>query len=201
VTNSYTYRLRTGLALQQDTGVWTNGFWYDYAKRLTNVTSQAGSFAYTLVGQASRLSKLSLPNGSYITNSHDNVARLTGTWLKNSSHSTLNSHQYTYNPGNQRTQQVFGVGSTYNYTYDAIGQLTVGDINGSVLDIDILVWAGSLWRMARKLRMEYPGAVYHVMNRGDRRSPFSGTTRIGSSSSARWERPAPKPAGRCRPFA
>jgi hypothetical protein len=28
---------------------------------------------------------------------------------------------------NQRTQQVFGVGSTYNYTYDAIGQLTFGD--------------------------------------------------------------------------
>ncbi len=23
--------------------------------------------------------------------------------------------------------------------------------------------------MARKLRVEYPGAVYHVMNRGDRR--------------------------------
>jgi RHS repeat-associated protein len=68
-----------------------------------------------------------LPNGSYITNTYDNVARLTGTWLKNSSHSTLNSHQYTYNPGNQRTQQVFGVGSTYNYTYDAIGQLTFGD--------------------------------------------------------------------------
>ena len=25
--------------------------------------------------------------------------------------------------------------------------------------------------MARKLRVEYPGAVYHVMNRGDRREP------------------------------
>ena len=28
---------------------------------------------------------------------------------------------------------------------------------------------GSLRTMARKLRVEYPGAVYHVMNRGDRR--------------------------------
>jgi putative transposase len=26
-----------------------------------------------------------------------------------------------------------------------------------------------LWLMARKLRVEYPGAIYHVMNRGDRR--------------------------------
>jgi len=25
--------------------------------------------------------------------------------------------------------------------------------------------------MARKLRVEYPGAIYHVLNRGDRREP------------------------------
>jgi hypothetical protein len=25
--------------------------------------------------------------------------------------------------------------------------------------------------MARKLRVQYPGAVYHVLNRGDRREP------------------------------
>src|SRR2546428_4501145 len=25
--------------------------------------------------------------------------------------------------------------------------------------------------MARKLRIQYPGAIYHVMNRGDRRNP------------------------------
>jgi hypothetical protein len=27
----------------------------------------------------------------------------------------------------------------------------------------------SCWRMARKLRIHYPGAIYHVMNQGDRR--------------------------------
>ncbi len=26
--------------------------------------------------------------------------------------------------------------------------------------------------MARKLRVEYPGAIYHVMNRGDPREPI-----------------------------
>ena len=26
--------------------------------------------------------------------------------------------------------------------------------------------------MARKLRLEYPGAIYHLMNRGDRREPI-----------------------------
>jgi putative transposase len=29
-----------------------------------------------------------------------------------------------------------------------------------------------LLRMARKLRVEYPGAIYHVLNRGDRREPI-----------------------------
>lgn len=71
--------------------------------------------------------KLLLPNTSYITNTYDNVARLTGTWLKNSTNGTLNSHAYTYNAGHQRTQQVFSAGSTYDYTYDGIGQLTVAD--------------------------------------------------------------------------
>src|SRR6266571_8320312 len=49
-TVSYTYnnaRLRSGLTLQQPTGSWTNGFLYDAAKRLTNLTSQAGAFAYS----------------------------------------------------------------------------------------------------------------------------------------------------------
>jgi REP element-mobilizing transposase RayT len=32
--------------------------------------------------------------------------------------------------------------------------------------------AESLDRMARKLRLEYPGAIYHVMSRGDRREPI-----------------------------
>ncbi|HAV64485.1 MAG TPA: addiction module toxin RelE, partial [Verrucomicrobiales bacterium] len=26
--------------------------------------------------------------------------------------------------------------------------------------------------MARKLRVEYPGAIYHVLSRGDRREPI-----------------------------
>jgi hypothetical protein len=32
--------------------------------------------------------------------------------------------------------------------------------------------------MARKLRVEYPGAVYHVMNRGDRREDIFRTDRV-----------------------
>src|SRR5213594_4363548 len=31
---------------------------------------------------------------------------------------------------------------------------------------------GKGWGVARKLRVKYPGAIYHVMNRGDRREPI-----------------------------
>src|SRR6058998_3148664 len=31
---------------------------------------------------------------------------------------------------------------------------------------------GKGWGVARKLRVQYPGAIYHVMNRGDRREPI-----------------------------
>src|SRR6266567_9637806 len=48
VTNTYQNRLRTALSLQQPTGAWTNGFIYDAARRLTNVTSPAGAFGYQL---------------------------------------------------------------------------------------------------------------------------------------------------------
>ena len=32
--------------------------------------------------------------------------------------------------------------------------------------------------MARKLRVQFPGAIYHVMNRGDRREPIFKDERI-----------------------
>src|SRR6058998_3160383 len=31
---------------------------------------------------------------------------------------------------------------------------------------------GKGWGVARKLRVQYPGAIYHVLNRGDRREPI-----------------------------
>src|SRR5439155_6584144 len=130
VTNTYNNaRLRSGLVLQQPTGTWTNGFTYDAAHRLTNVTSSAGTFAYSYkVGQASRLPiKLSLPNTSYITNTYDSVARLTGTYLDNSSNTVLDKSEYLYNAGNQRIRHTRTDGSYYTNNYDNIGQLVWAD--------------------------------------------------------------------------
>ena len=135
VTNTYVNRLRTGLSLQQPTGLWTNKFVYDAAGRLTNVVSPAGSHGYMLGGSGAGsplIKKLLLPNTSYITNTYGAVARLTGTFLNNSGNTVLDSSTYGYNAANQRTTFTNAAGTYVGYTYDKIGQLKVADssVNG-----------------------------------------------------------------------
>jgi RHS repeat-associated protein len=126
-TVSYTNnaaRLRQSMTLQQPSGVWTQAYAYDAAKRLTNTVSAAGTFAYSYVAPRSLLpAKILLPITSYITNTYDNVARLTGTYLKNSGNTNLNYHTYGYNQGNQRTNMARTDASSVTYIYDNIGQL------------------------------------------------------------------------------
>jgi len=52
MTNTYANRLRTSLVLQQPTGLWTNSFAYDAARRLTNVASPDGDWQFTDAGAA-----------------------------------------------------------------------------------------------------------------------------------------------------
>lgn len=40
--------------------------------------------------------------------------------------------------------------------------------SGCVCVLDEGQEGGSLWTMLRAMRVEYPGAIYHVMDRGDR---------------------------------
>jgi RHS repeat-associated protein len=126
---NYTYqnRLRMALSLPApNASPWTQTYGYDAARRLTNVTSQAGSFTYFLGGSgfASPLvKKLLFPNSAYFTNYYGVNARLLGTHLRNSSGGALDTDDYVYNAGNQRTQQVFTAGNYVNYAYDNIGQL------------------------------------------------------------------------------
>jgi RHS repeat-associated protein len=150
VTNTYVNRLRTALTLQQRFGLWTNSFAYDAAGRLTNVTSPAGSFSYTLgaAGPGSALTKkLLLPNTSYITNTFDTVARLTGTYLKNSGNTVLDSAVYGYNQANQRNAFTNAAGTYVQYAYDPIGQLKVAD--SSVNTEDRGYFYDGAWNLSR----------------------------------------------------
>jgi RHS repeat-associated protein len=132
-TVSYTYanRLRTGLSLPApNASPWTQSYGYDELDRLTNITSPAGTFAYnfgdvpgTSVDPGSLIFNLSLPNGAYITNHYDGNARLLGTYLRNSSGTNLDTEDYVYDPGNERTQQVFTAGNFMGYVYDNLGEL------------------------------------------------------------------------------
>jgi REP element-mobilizing transposase RayT len=42
-------------------------------------------------------------------------------------------------------------------------------MQGSVKVLTTISFAGAVRHMARKLRVEFPGAIYHLLNRGDRR--------------------------------
>lgn len=125
-TVSYTYnnRLRTGLSLSQPSGSWSQSYGYDSMRRLTNVTSPAGTFGYGYVAQASSLpSGISLPNGSTISDSYDNVGRMLSTKLINSYSKVLDSQSYAYNFAGQRIAETNTAGDYRNYTYDNIGEL------------------------------------------------------------------------------
>ncbi len=106
-TVSFTYqnRLRTGLSLSApDASAWSQTYGYDLARRLTSLSSPAGSFSHAYDGtRHMQVAKLTLPNSLYITNIYDSVARLLSTTLENSGNAALNSHNYGYNTCNQRT--------------------------------------------------------------------------------------------------
>ena len=124
VTFTYTSRLLSSLAVQQpNESPWHQTFGYDAARRLSTLTSPAGTFNYSYSGPGNLVTNLSLPNSGAITNAYDNVARLTKTCLRTSGGSVLNSHAYAYNAAGQRTSQTRTDGSYVSYTYDAIGEL------------------------------------------------------------------------------
>src|SRR5439155_14419655 len=127
-TNTYVNRLRTALALQQPTGAWTNGFIYDAAARLTNVTSQAGSFGYFLgaKGPASPLIRSNtLPNTSFITNAYDSMGRMLATKLLTSASVILDAVEYGYNCANERTAYTNAAGTYVLCSCDNISQIKV----------------------------------------------------------------------------
>jgi hypothetical protein len=172
-TVSYTYqnRLRRGLSVQTPNGPsWTQSYGYDLARRLKVTTSPAGTFNYLYDPvELQRVHELALPNGAYITNKFDSVARLTGTWLLNSSGSNLDSYVYAYNRVSQRTNVVRTAGDHVAYAYDTIGELAsaVGyETNGTIRAAERLSYgydaAGNL--LQKQTSAILAGQVVYSMN-------------------------------------
>lgn len=140
VSYNYTNRLRWKLGVgAPNASDWGQTYAYDGGRRLNHVTSPAGEFGYEYVFReldyepyyadnvhtgGKHLARLTMPSGGAITNDFDGNGRLLETTLIKSDSSILNQHRYSYNAGNQRTQQVFTAGNYVNYGYDKIGQLT-----------------------------------------------------------------------------
>jgi len=149
LTNGYVNRLRTSLALQQPTGVWTNQFGFDAAKRLTSVISPAGTFGYAYDPQRLALvAQISLPNTAFITNTYDSLARLTSTHLKNHSGTPLDSYAYVYDPISEVTNLTRTDASAVGLRYDKIGQFTVAD--SSVNTEDLGCFYDAAWNLNRR---------------------------------------------------
>ena len=105
VTNTYSKRRRIALSLQQPTGSWANGFGWDLAGRLTNVTSAAGAFGYNELTAAP-----SRTYTSYDANGNPTAATVSGAPVS-----------LTYDDENRLLSlTVSGFGSS-TYTYDGLG--------------------------------------------------------------------------------
>lgn len=125
VTYSYTpSQLRSSMAISQpNASPWVQTYGYDSASRLNTIGGPPGVFIYDYQGASQLIKRLSLPNGTYITNAFDNVGRMTNTCLKNDLHAVINSHGYAINTAGQITRQTRTEGSYVDYTYDNAGQL------------------------------------------------------------------------------
>ena len=172
MTSTYINRQRVGLSLQQPVDYWVNGFEWDLAGRLSSVASRAGTFTYHYTALNPSFSgrlvwEWDLPNGAYITNSYDSVARELRTLLKDSGSSTLDAALYGYNEGSQRAAYTNAAGAYVQYGYDPIGQLTVANSSEPLATYEPLTYR----RLQRTPRLRWScvpalsGAARHQHNK------------------------------------
>jgi len=129
-------RQRVGMTIAApNASPWSQSYSHDSMMRLENVTSPAGSFAYSYLAYTyDRVSQLLLPNvespsyGAIDNSYNDYLRRLKSTTLGTQLWGS--ERDYSYDAGSEVTQQVVSVetwfGTAYHfngYSYDNIGQL------------------------------------------------------------------------------
>ena len=102
---------------------------YDPASRLQSVSDGTHSATYSYLANSSLVSNIVFATSGVTkmttTKSWDNLNRLTSISSVPSASSVV-SFSYQYNTANQRTRRTEADGSYWDYTYDALGQVTSG---------------------------------------------------------------------------
>jgi RHS repeat-associated protein len=134
-TNSYTYDAASNRKslTAPDGSITTYG--YDTLNRLNGLAnSWAGSFSFGYDG-LSRRTSLTRPNGVNTSYSYDSVSHLLSA-LHQAGANVLDGASYTYDAAGNRTRRTnYLDGTTSNYTYDPLSQLTQVTQGGSTTEI------------------------------------------------------------------
>lgn len=96
---------------------------YDDLQRLHSVVGPEGTNTYSYEGAGTAWRDLQLGNGTAVSRQYDELMRLTNI-VNDSASGILSSFAIAVDDADQRTQVVREDGMRYDYSYDAIGQLT-----------------------------------------------------------------------------
>ncbi len=166
VSIGFTNQLRTSLTIGSS---WNQSYGYDLERRLVSLSSPAGAFNYNYNFQpaSALITEIGLPNGSYITNFYDPMARLQKTDLKNYWGHTLDGYGYQYDSANQRTNITRDLGLTSSSVaigYDSVSQVIswkAVETNGAPRLNEQLAWA---YDAAGNLHVRTNGALVQTFN-------------------------------------
>jgi RHS repeat-associated protein len=103
------------------------GYSYDPSSRLQTLTVGPNVATYAYLPNSSLVSTITVSNSGAVrlttAKTYDNLNRLAST-VSTPSTSPIVSSAYTYNAANQRTKTTLADGQSWNYAYDALGQVT-----------------------------------------------------------------------------
>ena len=108
---------------------------YDELLRLKTIVGPEGTNTYSYEGAGAVWRELEMGNGTAVTRQYDDMLRLTNM-MNNANASVLSSFAMSYDNADHRTQVIREDGTRYEYSYDAIGQLT----NAAATLVDDTPW-------------------------------------------------------------
>lgn len=108
---------------------------YDDLQRLKYVVGPEGTNTYSFEGAGTVWRELELGNGTTVTRQFDDLLRLTNM-VNNADAGVLSSFAIAVDNADQRTQVIREDGTRYDYSYDALGQLT----NAAATLVDDTPW-------------------------------------------------------------